>query len=91
MPEPEPVEPDFRRRRILFRATHRGTYENDLMIGGFVRANLHCLTDADLDALEAVLELPDAPLADWLTGRAPIPPEDDSPMLRRIRDSLING
>jgi antitoxin CptB len=91
MPEPEPVEPELRRRRILFRATHRGTYENDLMIGGFVRANLRDFTDADLDELEAVLELPDAPLADWLTGRAPIPPEDDSPMLRRIRDSLING
>ena len=62
-----------------------------LMLGGFVRANLHRFTDTDLDELEAVLELPDAPLADWLTGRAPIPPEDDSPMLRRIRDSLING
>ncbi len=25
-----------RRRRILFRATHRGTHENDILIGGFV-------------------------------------------------------
>ena len=28
-----------------------------------------------MDALEAVMELPDADLADWLTGRAPIPPD----------------
>ena len=56
-----------------------------------MRANLRAFTDADLDALEAVLELPDAPLADWLTGRVPIPPEDETPMLRRIRDSLSNG
>lgn len=61
------------------------------MIGGFVRAHLHLFTEADLDELEVVLELPDAPLADWLTGRAPIPPEEDSPMLRRIRDSLRGG
>ncbi|MBS0644728.1 MAG: succinate dehydrogenase assembly factor 2 [Proteobacteria bacterium] len=91
MSEPDQAEPDLRRRRILFRATHRGTYENDLMIGGFVRAHLSLFTEADLDELEVVLELPDAPLADWLTGRAPIPPEEDSPMLRRIRDSLRGG
>jgi antitoxin CptB len=88
MTEPDHAAPDLRRRRLLFRATHRGTFENDLMIGGFVRANLAMFTDVDLDALDAVLEIPDAPLADWLTGRAPIPPESDTPMLRRIRNSL---
>lgn len=88
-PEPEPGAPDTRRRRLLFRSTHRGTFENDLMIGGFVRAHLGNFTEADLDALEALLELPDVDLADWLTGRRPIPPEAATPMLLRIRDSLI--
>ena len=31
------------------------------------------------------MELPDIDLADWLTGRVPIPPEADTPMLLRIR------
>ena len=88
MTEPEHAAPDIRRRRLLYRATHRGTFENDLMIGGFVRANLCSLSDADLDALEALLEMPDADLADWLTGRRPVPPESASPMLQRIRESL---
>lgn len=56
------------------------------MIGGFVRANLGVFTAEELDAMEAVLELPDVDLADWLTGRREIPPEDASPMLLRIRD-----
>ena len=56
------------------------------MIGGFVRANLGIFTAEELDAMEAVLELPDVDLADWLTGRREIPPEDASPMLLRIRD-----
>ena len=86
MTEPDHAQPEVRRRRLLFRATHRGTFENDLMIGGFVRAHLADLTDADLDALEAVMEIPDTLLADWLTGREPIPAEYDSPMLRRMRD-----
>ena len=51
---------DARRRRILFRATHRGTYENDILIGGFVRARLASFTEAELDALETVMDFPDA-------------------------------
>ena len=70
----------------MFRSTHRGTFENDLMIGGFVRAHLTSLTDADLDALEAVMDMPDTDLADWLTGRVPIPPEEETPMLLLLRD-----
>jgi antitoxin CptB len=77
-----------RRRRLLFRATHRGTYENDLLIGGFVRDNLDTLNEADIDALEALMERPDPDLADWLTGRRPIAPEDATPMLLRIRASV---
>jgi antitoxin CptB len=86
MTEPDQGAPDTRRRRLLFRATHRGTFENDLMIGGFVRAHLSILTEADLDALELVMEMPDTDLADWLTGRAPIPPEEETPMLLRMRE-----
>lgn len=88
MTEPDPIPTDTRRRRLLFRATHRGTYENDLLLGGFVRAHLDGFTEAEIDALEALMELPDVDLADWLTGRLPIPPENATPMLLRIRASL---
>ena len=71
---------------MLYRATHRGTYENDILLGGFVRRHIDALPESELAALEALLELPDNDLADWLTGRMPIPAEADSPMLRRVRD-----
>ncbi len=80
---------DNRRRRLIFRAQHRGTYENDLLIGDFVRANIAAMTPGELDALEAVMEFPDAELADWLTGRQTIPEHADSPMLRRIRAAAL--
>ncbi len=87
------IEPSdtVRRRKILFRATHRGTYENDILIGGFVRARLEAFTPEELDALEAVMDLPDAMLADWLTGRQPIPPEMDGPMLRAMVKAAEDG
>jgi antitoxin CptB len=90
MPESTSDALAIRRRRLLFRATHRGTHENDLMIGGFVRAHLAAFGPDDLDALEALLEWPETELADWLTGRRPLP-EDAPPMLRRMRAAVAAG
>ena len=82
---------DIRRRRLIFRATHRGTHETDLLIGGFVTARIGTMSEAEMDSLEEVMELKDADLADWLTGRIAIPAEVDSPMLRAMRQAAIDG
>ena len=75
-----------RRRRLLFRAHHRGTKETDLMVGGFVARHIAVFTDLELDELEAVLDHLDVDLADWLSGRRPIPPEVMTPMMARMRE-----
>ena len=81
-----PLAPhEVRRRRLLYRATHRGTHENDLLIGGYVGRHIATMDEAAMDALEAVMALPDPDLADWLSGRLPIPPEHDGPLLRAMR------
>ena len=89
MADADPHILDVRRRRLLFRDTHRGTHENDLLIGGYVAARIATLTEADIIALEDLMEFPDTDLADWLTGRQPIPPEADSPLLRAIKEAAI--
>ena len=87
----DPSEPDSdqptlspRRRRLQFRAWHRGTKETDLMVGAFVARHIADFTEAELDDLEQVMELLDVDLADWLSGRRPIPAEFASPMLSRM-------
>ena len=77
-------EPDNRRRRLLFRARHRGTKEADLMIGGLVSRNLDSFTEAELTEIETVLDLPDVDLSDWLSGRREPPPDVRTPMLERM-------
>ena len=89
MTEPDPTPSHRRRRRLLFRATHRGTHETDLLVGGFVAARLDAFTEAEIVSLEELMDLPDPDLADWLTGRAAIPPEADSPMLRAMRAAAL--
>jgi len=83
-PEVSPPELSARRRRLMFRAWHRGTKETDLMVGGFVQRHIAVFTDDELDELEGVLELLDVDLADWLSGRRPIPAEVMTPMLARM-------
>jgi antitoxin CptB len=86
----EPAPLDTRRRRILFRATHRGMHEADVLFGGFVTARIASFTDAELDTLEEILEFVDADLVDWLLGRAPVPADRDTPMLRQMLDNAHN-
>ncbi len=54
------------------------------MIGAFVQRNIATLTEPELDELEAVMEHWDVDLADWLSGRRPVPDEVASPMLARL-------
>jgi antitoxin CptB len=80
---------DARRRRLLFRATHRGTRENDILVGGFVAAGIAGFSDDELAALEAIMELPDPAVADWLTGRAAMPEMEGGAMLRIMRAAAL--
>ncbi|WP_245214460.1 succinate dehydrogenase assembly factor 2 [Pararoseomonas indoligenes] len=83
----EPDELSPRRRRLLFRARHRGTKETDLLVGGFVGDRIESFSEQELDEVEELLELQDADLTDWLTGRRPVPAELQSPMMLRLMEA----
>jgi antitoxin CptB len=69
------------RKRLLYQASHRGTQESDLVIGGFARAYLAEFDSAELDRFEALISATDADLMDWVGGRADPPPEHRGPVL----------
>ncbi len=79
-----PLSPEIRRKRLLFRSWHRGTREADLLLGSFAAANLAAFDDVRLDRYEALLDLPDADLFDWIAGRTAPPPEYDSDVTRLL-------
>ncbi len=49
----------LRRRRALYRATHRGTQEMDYLLGRFAISAIATLEAADIATLERLVELPD--------------------------------
>ena len=56
------------------------------MIGRFVDAHVADLTEAQLAALEALLEEPDQDILAWASGAAPIPPHIDPGIIRMMAD-----
>jgi antitoxin CptB len=72
------------RRRLRFRSWHRGTREMDLLLGGFADSHLDAFTAAEMRDYETLLTREDPDLWDWITDRAPVPPAEDSPTLRRV-------
>jgi antitoxin CptB len=64
---------DNRRKRLLYRATHRGTKEADVIIGGFFTDKAAALSDTQVTEAEALLEESDIDLVNWIIGRDPAP------------------
>ncbi|MEW6644342.1 MAG: succinate dehydrogenase assembly factor 2 [Pseudomonadota bacterium] len=76
---------DDRRKRLLFRCWHRGTREMDLIMGRFADAHITELTDAELDELERLGELPDPDLYAALSGAAELPADLTQGIFQRLK------
>jgi antitoxin CptB len=77
---------DTRRRKLLFRAWHRGLREVDLILGRFADGSIEQLTEAELTEFEGLMNVPDGELLAWLTGEADVPASHDGPLFRRLRE-----
>jgi len=64
---------EARRKRLLWRASHRGMREMDLLLGGFARTHMDRLTESELDEFETIVGLPDQELMGWILGDHPVP------------------
>ena len=76
---------DIRRRKLLFRAWHRGLREVDLILGRFADSHIEELDEASLCDFENLMNVPDGELLAWLTGEADVPALHDGPLFRRLR------
>ena len=84
MSAPPQAPLDVRRRRIKFRAWHRGMLETDLLLGRFADAQIENLSESELDDFEALLEAIDRDVFAWATGETPTPEGYDTLLFRRI-------
>ncbi|RLQ89443.1 succinate dehydrogenase assembly factor 2 [Notoacmeibacter ruber] len=76
---------DPRRKKLLFRAWHRGMREMDLILGPFADENIATMDGATLDHFEELMHVNDQELYQWVLGEKSVPEEWDGPLL----DSII--
>ena len=53
----------MRRRRALYRATHRGSKELDFLLGRFAEQRIEAMTDIEISVMERLIEIPDPDIA----------------------------
>ena len=74
-------------KKIIYRSTHRGTKEMDLLLGEFVKKNINILSSLDLADLNNLLNMEDNILTDWLinNNQKKIPLNRTSKMLKNFK------
>lgn len=81
---------DTRLKRLLFRAHHMGSNENDILFGGFAERTLATLSPQQLDRFEALLAENDTDLFNWITGKAPVPAPHDHDVMAMLKHFVQN-
>jgi antitoxin CptB len=76
---------DERRRRLLYRAWHRGTREMDLIMGPFADSCIGELSEADVADFERLADAPDPDIYAWIKGEREVPDAYDGPIFQRLR------
>jgi antitoxin CptB len=76
---------DPRRKRLLFRAWHRGMREMDLLMGRYAESVIDRLDDAEIAEFEALIDLQDQDLFSWIAQDEPVPAEHDGAVFRALK------
>ena len=79
---------EIKKKRLLFRSTHRGTREMDILLGDFFKSNMSDLNKEQLNEFEGLIEIPDDDLYNWAMGRMEIPKEMNTQLLRNFVKSV---
>lgn len=81
---------ETRLRRLNMRSMRRGTKEMDILLMRYTAARLPDLTDAELDAYEALLDENDQDLYQWISGQR-MSPAEHAVMIQDIVAVAANG
>jgi antitoxin CptB len=74
----------MRRKKLRYRAWHRGTREMDLVLGPYADAHTDAMDHAQLDRLEALMSEEDPPLLKWVMGQEAPPANVDTAFLAEV-------
>lgn len=75
---------EIKRKRLGFRAWHRGTREMDLIMGSFADQYLSEFGDTELSQFDDLLQENDPDLYNWICGRETPPANLVNPVVEKL-------
>ena len=72
------------RKMLIFRGSHRGLKEMDLLLGGFAQKHVPTMSKSEMRDFQRILALPDQELLAWYMGSESVPAHKFSPLLSQI-------
>jgi antitoxin CptB len=81
---------DILRKKLLFRAFHMGTHENDIFFGTFAQTYLLTMTDQELIDFQTLLEVNDPDLFLWITGAKPVPHAYNNKVFKMLQNFTLS-
>jgi succinate dehydrogenase flavin-adding protein (antitoxin of CptAB toxin-antitoxin module) len=78
-----------RRKRLIHRSRYTGMKETDILLGSFAVQHVPQFTAAELDMYERLLAEQDPDIFDWATGRAVVPQEHNTPILKLLMNHRV--
>ena len=81
----EQIDMDTRRKRLVYRSNYRGFKEADLILGGYAKAHIDTMTDAEVLMFEDLLNAKDHDIYGWIMGTLDAPANYDTTLLKNLR------
>ena len=72
------------RKRLIYKATHRGMKETDKLIGSFALARIVTFSERELTSFDRLLDESDNDLLNWIMRREEVPTRVDSKLITQI-------
>ena len=74
------------RKQIIYRSTHRGSKEMDLLLGNFVEKYIDCFDEFDLKYLNEIMGMEDEVIYRWYFKKKKIEPMSNNKVTKMLKD-----
>jgi antitoxin CptB len=78
------------RKKLLFRAWHRGIREMDLILGRFADAHIGKMPAEEIEEFAFLLEVFDRDLIQWFTDEVKTPAEWNTALFQKIKQNHLS-
>jgi len=79
------MDMETRKKRLLYRSNYRGFREADMILGGYAKAHIETMSEAEILMFEDLLNAKDHDIYAWVMETLPVPANYDTPLLERLR------